>query len=230
VSSGGWDELKKPMYGELRMASRLMQSVGNKVGWQGLEDEAKYNQKNPGHAATKITEYALPVLLGAYFGGGAAGAGAAGEAGAGAAGGEAADLAAQQAALQAAQGGGMAATDESAGLLGANYAAPVSDLSINTVPVKEASTQAGLLDKARLGFTGGNSSTTGKGGLLAQQMGLKMMMPQQQPQRAPMGRPAPQASNEQLHYAYGTPQGNSLGSPLTEEQKRKLRAQGYQIP
>jgi hypothetical protein len=141
------------------------------------------------------------------------------------------DVAAQQAAQQ-----GLMAGDESLGLLGANYAAPVSDLSLNTVPVADKSMQAGLLDKGKfqLGkLAGGSTNAGGKGGSLATQMGLKMMMPQQQPQQTPMMRPQ-QGPQEPLHSPYGNPYGTSSGNstglpPMDEETRRKLRAMGYRV-
>jgi hypothetical protein len=237
VSGGGW---KEPFYKVAKNDSRNLEWLGNAVGWQGLENEAKHNKENPGRAITKAAEYAALYYLGGAAAGAMGGGAAAGGGAAEAAGTTAAQAAAEQAAIQGAEQGGYGmaadyaagAAPEASGLL-SQSAAPVTDLSLNTVPVKDASTQAGLLDKARLAFSGGKggATSTKAGSSIATQYGLGLL--NQRPQQAPMapGRPAPQASNEPLHYAYGTPQGNSLGmSQLTEEQKRKLRAQGYQIP
>jgi hypothetical protein len=226
MSGGGW---KEPFYKVAKQDSRNLAWLGNAIGWQGLEDAAKYNVKNPGHAVSTAAEYALGGYLGGLLGAGGEAAGAAGEAAVPAFEGAVAsgaattteELAAQQAAQQALQQGG-------AGILGG---APVTDLSTmgNTVPVKDLSTQAGLLDKSRLALSSGSSS--GKSGLLAQQLGMKMLQPQGQQQ--PMPAPRPQGgSMEPLRSPYGQPYGTSSGNSLgllTEEQKKKLRAQGYQI-
>lgn len=202
MSAGGW---KEPFYGKAKRDSRFIEDFANKIGWQGLEDEAKYNQENPGHAIGKAAQYAATwYLLNGMDAGAAPAAEAALGAGTGAGAETAVDIAAQQAAQQAlAQGAG--------------------------TTVANTTVQPGLLDKLVSG------SGTGKGGLLAQQMGMRMLAPQGQ---QPMPQPGPrtQGSMEPLRnpYAsqqggpYGTAAGNSMGM-LTEEQKRKLRAQGIQV-
>jgi hypothetical protein len=230
VSGGGW---KEPFYAVAKNDSRNAAWLGNAIGWQGLEDEGKYNTKNPGHAVTKAAEYAAMYYLGGqigqYLGGGSQAAPAAG-----AVVDESAGLAmnagtttAQQAAQQQAMQAALSSGDESLGLLGANYSAPVSDLSVMAnggAPVADRSVQAGLLDKTRLAFTSGGN--TGKGGQLAAQYGLKMMQPDQQPQpMAPPPRqqgpmePLPRSYNSG---PYGTSAGNSMGL-LTPEEERKRR-------
>lgn len=244
MSSGGWDELKKPLYGELRMASRLMQSVGNKVGWQGLEDEGKYNQKNPGHAATKITEYAVPALLGAYFGGGSGAEAAAPviDESAGLAMNAAttsAQQAAEQQALQTALEGAQNTTMESAltntgytpsslrmAVTNANSANGTSLGSNLANYGRNVATQAqngGLLNSFMSG------SGTGKGSQqLATQYGLGLL--NQKPQQPAMSAPPPrqQASLEPLPLAYGQHR-DSLGMGMTEEEKRRrlMMQRGY---
>lgn len=79
--------------------------------------------------------------------------------------------------------------------------------------------------------------TGGKGGgagLMAQQMGMNMMQPQQPPPQRPgmpmQGQQGPLMSpNERT--PYGTSAGNSLGGkmPMSEEEKRRLRAMGIQV-
>lgn len=178
----------------------------------------------------------------AGVGAGAAAAGAAGAYGAGTL--TAAELAQIAAAEEAAAAaGGTAAGGEAAG--GLLTGAPVTELSANATPVVDKSVEAGLLDKA--GYYGNGLFSGGGGGgsskaLLAMQ-GLQMMAPQQNPTSRPAAPPMqgqqgplPTMYGQQGYQArpmsqnvgpYGTAAGNSIG--LTEEQKRKLREQGYQI-
>jgi hypothetical protein len=230
VSGGGW---KEPFYDKAERDSGILSDLGNKVGWDYLEEEGKRNKENPGRAIGKAMGYALAGYLGGAYGGLYEGAGTAAAApvideSAGlamnAAGTTSANLAEQQAVEQAMQQGLLSQT-----------AAPVSDLSINTVPVNDLSTQAGLLDKGKyqLGKLASGSSTSKGGSSLATQMGMKMMMPQQQPQQAPMMRPQ-QGPQEPLHSPYGNPYGTSSGNstglpPMDEETRRKLRAMGYRV-
>lgn len=75
-----------------------------------------------------------------------------------------------------------------------------------------------------------SGSTSGSGAKnLAMQMGMKMLEPQQ-PRPMPQAPPAPPGPQGPLTNPYQNPYGpggNSLG--LTEEQKRRLRAAGYQV-
>ena len=162
---------------------------------------------------------------------------------------QAAQIAAEEAAKQALSQGGQgilqtgAQETASQGLLQG---------SVNTVPVANTTMEAGLMDTGytpssfwnalnnpkasavsaanrglgtSMSQTGllSSGSGTGKGGMLATQMGMKMMAPEQQP---PPQAPPPrqQASPEPL----ATPYGNGLltHEQMTEEQKRMLRARG----
>jgi hypothetical protein len=190
MAGGGW---KEPFLGKAKRDSRFIEDFANKIGWQGLEDEAKHNQENPGHAITKAAEYALAGYLGGLYGGAEAAAGMEAGVGAGTTASTAINVAEQQAAQQAMQ-----------------------------------TAASGVIPKAGLLDTLASGSSTGKGGLLAQQMGMKMLTPQQPPQQMPMARPQGGGQQAPLTNPYGTSAGNSMG--LTEEQKRRLRAQGYQIP
>lgn len=78
MSGGGW---KKPFEQVAAQDSRNLADFFNKVGWQGAEDEARHNVRNPGRAITKAAEYAVGGYLGSLAAGGEA-AGAADAAGA----------------------------------------------------------------------------------------------------------------------------------------------------
>lgn len=199
-----------------------------------LEQEAAHNEKNPGRAITKAAEYALGGYLGGAYGGLYDSAGAAGGAAADAASTAQDVAAAQQAAQQA-------------GLIDP-YAV---DVTANSTP----GYSYGLLDKGKIaannlagnnaanGFLFGGGGGGGSSKAMLALEGLKMMQPQQAPQGAGGGRPfqASQGSLPSMYQSnpyqarpmssgpYGTSAGNSLGindAMLTEEQKRKLRAQG----
>lgn len=200
MSEGGW---KKPFYKVAENDSKNAAWLGNAIGWQGLEDEGNYNAKNPGHAITKAAEYAALYYLGGMLGGASAGAGAEAGAGMGASAGGAIDMAAEQAAEQG--------LTQAAGATSSVY-------------------QPGITDKA-LGLLSSGSSS-GKSGILAKQVGMNMLQGQQQPQQRPMAAPPQQGQQEPLRMPYGSPYGTSAGNslgiqqPLTEEQKRMLRARG----
>jgi hypothetical protein len=268
---------KKLFYKELSNASDIMQHVGNAVGWQGLEDEGAYNEKNPGHAAGKITAYAAGTYLGGLLGG----AGAAGGAAANAAGQTAeqaaqvaAEEAAKQAALEAAKQGATTATQQGAtqGLQNSlssgwnSLKDGVQGQLYRAVP-GAGSEQAGLLAKqtgdfgayglgktmeAAAGANGLNPVQQMLGQYAGKSMGLldqagnaaaKVQKAQQvagllspqQPQAAPQQpmRPQQQGQPEPLPMPYSNskqqlPPGVNPAT-LTEEQRRALRMQGYQV-
>lgn len=232
MSGGGW---KEPFYKVARQDSRNAEWLGNALGIDFLEKEGKHNKENPGRAVGKVATSAALYGIGDYLAGlgevanvAAPAADAAIGAATSGAGTTAASIAEQQAMQQAlAQGGGKGLLGMDAIQAGENvgsFMPQVAERSFNTVPVKDLSQQAGLLDKGRLALSAG--SGTGKGGMLAAQMGMGMLNPQQ-PQQ-PMGAPPPQQPPAQpLNNPYGSQAGNSMG--FTEEQKRKLRAMGYQI-
>jgi hypothetical protein len=244
LSGGG-----NPFYKVAQFDSRNLLQLGKALGIKPLEQEASYNVKNPGHAISTAAEYALGGYLGSLLGGGEA-AGAAAPAvdesaglamnAGGAAGTTAGQLASQQAAQQAlaqAAPQGLANTME-AGLTDTGYTPSslwnalsnpgASSVSAANRALGTSASQTGLLGN----LTSGGS--TGKGGMLAQQMALKLMQPQGQPQQ-PMGHPSQGGSMAPLANPYGTPQQGPYGTPagnsigFTEEQKKKLRAMGYQI-
>lgn len=162
----------------------------------------------------------------------AAGAGAA-DAAAGAAGASAAgtataeELAAQQALAQAAPqglGNTLDASLANTGYTPSSLWNALNNPSATAISAVNNNTGAGISQTGLLG----SGSSTGKGaGLLASQLGMKMIQPQQ-PQ-APMGHPmgGGGGSSAPLPQPYGTTAGNSLG--FTEEQKKRLRAMGVQI-
>lgn len=252
MSGGGW---KEPFYKVARQDSRVFAELGRALGWDGLRDEGKYNQKNPGHAVGKVAQYAATMYLGGLLGGGeaAAASGAAGQTAEMTAAEYAAEEAAAQAAAQAAQQG-VQQTAQQGLLNGATQTGtnsiqqgllqqstvPVTDLSSNFAPVSDQSSQAGLLDKARLAFSGGGASGGSSGSAakaMMMQQGLGMVMPKQGPQQqaAPPMQGGQQGPLPTMYGrnegAYGTSAGNSVGTsmPLTEEQKRKLRSMGVKI-
>jgi hypothetical protein len=152
-------------------------------------------------------------------------------------------LAAQEA-LAGGYGAANTAAIEGGGLLGSGAAeqaaAPVVDKSL--AAVADHSVNASLGQQAYNGMQGLFSNAAGGGGpgsagkLFLAQQGMNMMAPRPGPQAAP-GRPMQAGNTGPLTNPYGsssgpygTPQGNSLGvSSLTEEQKRKLRAAGYNV-
>lgn len=95
------------------------------------------------------------------------------------------------------------------------------------VPAEQAG--APVYDQSVNALRSGSSGSAVKN--LGAQMGLKMLMPQQRPPPT-VGMPAPQGQQGPLNNPYQSnpygPGGNSLG--LSEDQKQKLRAMGYQIP
>ncbi len=240
MSGGGW---KEPLYDIVRNDSRNAAWLGNAIGWQGLEDEGKYNTKNPGHAVGKAAQYAatyyLGSLLGNYLGGasGAADTGAvvtAGDADAAAAAEQIAAAQAAQQATQQAAPGLLANTTMESGLTDTGYTPSSLKMALlnanaaNGTPLTQnlANYGANQLLRAQQGGLGAvfGSNTGGNKAALALQ-GLKMM----QPQPAPMPHPAPPMQGQQgplpMMYdnsPYGTPEGNSLGLLTPEERRRKL--------
>lgn len=57
-----------PLGDLVKQDSRNASWLGNAIGWQGLEDEGKYNTQNPGHAVTKAAETAATWYLGGLLG------------------------------------------------------------------------------------------------------------------------------------------------------------------
>jgi hypothetical protein len=90
-----------------------------------------------------------------------------------------------------------------------------------------------MASKGAGGLLGGGMSAGGAAGTkaLMGQMGAGLMQPQQPPPM-PQGRPPQQAPQEPLPTPYG-PGGNSLGllgkPQMSEEEKRRLRAQGIRV-
>lgn len=77
MSSGGW---KKPFEQIAGQDSRVAAELGRGLHWQGLVDEAKHNEQNPGRAMTKATINAALWYLGGEAGSALGGAGEAGAA------------------------------------------------------------------------------------------------------------------------------------------------------
>lgn len=127
-------------------------------------------------------------------------------------------------ALQAAGSGGMGVAQNGigAGTLANQFAGllnnPASALSSNGMPANLAK---GLL-------TGGGSKASAP---VMAQIGMGLLNPQRPPPPQGGGMPMGGGQAAPLHMPYGTPTGNSLGQtmPLTEEQKKRLRMQGYRI-
>jgi hypothetical protein len=301
-----------------QMDSRAIAQFGRTLHWQGLVDEAKHNEANPGRAITKAGINAALWYLGGEAGSALNGSGGAADAAGGAAAdaaggytdaGSALDLANQAtpyvsdaagAAGSLAGGGsqvtaqqlGQAATQDSlnSGLFGAGaqpsslqmsqmtqpggilgQAAPVTDnsvqaqnsllrgiqdraamaygrgrdalsgaMNLNQAPVAAQQDGAPVYDQsvnarnaafanAQDRMAMGLAPKSGNGGKnLAMQMGVKMMSPTQ-PRQMPEGRPAPQGQQGPLNNPYqnSLTMNNSMG--LTEDQKQRLRAMGYQV-
>lgn len=237
-------QLKEPLYKFVKQDSRNAAWLGNALGIQALENEGKYNTKNPGHAVGKAAQTAALMYLGGALGGGAAGDAVGGASAGIGAGAEmtAEEIAAQQAMAQLAQQApqGLANTMESGApqsgytpsslwnaLKNANSGTPLSQNLLNYGKAAgDNAMNGGLLNQLTSG--GGSGSK-----MMAAQQGLKMMFPEQQQYRAPpaqafQGQQGPLPTMyERNSGPYGTSAGNSLG--FTEEQKRKLRDMGYPI-
>lgn len=234
MSSGG-----NPLYRLVKQDSRNFATIGNAIGWQGLEDEANHNVKNPGRAITKAAINAALWYIGGEAGsalGGGEGAGGAAAASTDAAesGGTLAlnaagtavtpyaTQAAQQAALQAAQqsalqytGGLDPETLAGQGGMGVsqNGIGPGSLLNQARGAVNNPSSlmsSDGLLGN----LVGG--SNTGKAGNLAIQMGLKSLAPQQAqgPMQAPPRGQQPQGPLPMPYQNSLTTGQNSLSSSM----------------
>jgi hypothetical protein len=256
VSGGG---LKDEFYKLVKQDSRNASWLGNAIGWQGLEDEGKYNTENPGHAVGKAAQTFATMYLGGLLGDAAGAGSGAGNAAAPVidesagllmnAGSNAATLAEQQAAEQALQQAmqqsaqnlpqGLANTLEAGtntGALDTGYT-PSSLLNAfkNANSANGTPLQSNLLNYGKQTANGLLNGGGGKGAGMAQQMGMKMLLNQQQPQQPMAPPPRQQGPVEPLprpynQGPYGTSSGNSMGMPsMDEEMKKKLRAMGYPV-
>lgn len=243
MCGGLGDALKKPLYKILEQDSRIVSQVGRDLNWDWLKDEGKKVQENPGYGVGKAAATMAALYSGGLLGG-ASGAGAQTAAGMTP---ELLASAESSVAPGLLQGLGnttmeSALTDtgytpssllnafknsaanplgSSTNALGQNLANYGSNTA-TTLKQTAMNNPAGLL-------SGGGGSNGGKN--LAMQAGLKMMQP---PQAPPMPRSPPpqQGPIEPLPSPYG-PSGNSLGmlgkTQLSEQEKQRLRAMGYQV-
>lgn len=240
------DQLKEPIYKVVRQNLRDVKWVNNAVGGpQWAEDEANRGIQNPGYALTRGAEaaasgYAAATGLGGLLGGaGSAGAAGADAAVAGSAT-TAQELAAQQAAQQALEQAaqqtaaqapqGFANTMEAAltdtGYTPSSLLNAFNNPSATTISAMNRGLGTGISQTGLLS----SGSSTGKGGLLAGQMGMQLLNAGQQRPQMPMSPPPRGGNMEPLNTPYSQnafgPGGNSLGGQyLTEEQKRRLRMQ-----
>ena len=184
--------------------SRGVESLAKKWNLGGLEQEARGNRENPAMGIGKASTAAGLGLLGAGVGNWLGGAGAYGAAVPGVPQGS------QQAAMLAAQTGEFGAQG-----LGKT--------------IQAASMAEGLpWYQAAMGNMGGGLLSGGKSGAAAQRyamnQGMKMMEPQQ-PMQVP-ARPFQQPQEPMRNpYAQQDP-----FAEMSEEEKARLRAMGYQIP
>ena len=202
------------LYRLVKQDSRNAAWLGNALGIDFLEQEGKYNTKNPGHAITKAGEYAALGYLGGLYGG------LYDSAGAYAAATPALTASGEQAAMLAAQTGDFGAQGlmSTAAAGGNSYANALASLS-----------------------GGGAPSSKTMMALQGAKMMFPEQQPQQRPAAMPMqGQqgPLPNMYGQTPYQArpisgtvgnvgtFGTEAGNSLGM-TEEERKRRLRELGY---
>ncbi len=200
-------ELRKPLDKLTSEASRQAADLGNKIGWQGLEEEGKRNTENPGHAYGQAAKYTAMYYLGGLLGGagGAGGAGAtAAESAIPAATDTAITTAADEATQQAIREALIRAAAEGQDV---GYVPEVHGLLTGTASPAPGA-EAGLLNQ------GGKSAMQ----KFAIRQGANMMQTQQTPQAQPMRFQQPEQQQPQTPIYAGD-----------EEMRRKLRALGYQV-
>ncbi len=204
-----WDPITPGLIKKIfKTDSQNMSRIGNAIGWDRLEQDAKWNADNPSQGVARAATATGAGFAGAGIGNLLGGAGAY-EAAIPAAGSE-------QSAMLAAQTGDFGAYG-----LGKTMQA--------------ASTADGLpwYEQAGAKYGGNLLSNVGKAGnqyakkyTMDQAMGLMNPQQPQMPQRMPQGQQQPYEA--QAPYGGGqAPVGGLLG--MSEEEKRRLRMMGYQV-
>lgn len=276
MSSGVWEDLRKPVDQVTTRASQNAKHLGQDWNIQYLEDEGAKNEKNPGRAYGKAAQAVAAWYLGGLLGGsgGAAGSSAGGAAASGA--GEAAGAVAETAAQEMARKAAEEALKQEL-LNSAQYASQQGLLSGAGETASQGfgnTMEAGLLDTgytpSNLGYAFKNSSmlkggspslgqnlqnfgsqrmTEAQNGAMlnramapgsgardyAFRQGVNMMQPEEQPrQQSQPFRYEPQ--EQQPIYGqsgqggpYGGLMGGEIYGQMSEEEKRRLRAMGYQV-
>lgn len=155
MSSGVWDEIKKPLYKTTAEVSRSSAKLGNATGFDYLENEGKKNTDNPGRAIGKAA-----AAVASWYAGGLLGAGAGATGGAA---GEAGTLVAEQAAEEAAKQAAIEAMKQEA-LNSAQYAGQQGLLSGGEQVASEGA-KRGLLDTTRHALKSSFGMGGGQGGV-----------------------------------------------------------------
>lgn len=254
MCGGLGDALKKPLYKILEQDSRIVSQVGRDLNWDWLKNEGKKVQENPGYGVGKAAATMAALYSGGLIGGAS---GAAAQGGAQTAAEMTPEILASMESSVAPgllngipQGLGnmtmeSALTDTGytpSSLLNAfkNSAANPLESSTNSLGQNLAnygSNTANNLKQTAMNnpmglFSSGGKAAGGSGASnLAVQMGLKMMQPPQAPPM-PQAHMPQQAPMQPLPTPYG-PEGNSLGmlgkGQMSEREKQRLRAMGYQV-
>ena len=244
MSSGTWDDIKKPFYKVAEGSSDRIEDLAQKWNLPWLEEEAAKNKKNPGRAIGKAAGYALGGWLGGLYGGAAEAAGAAGAAGAGATG---AGVGAGASGAASLYGGA-----QNAGLLADLYGAAIPGLTAGSEQAAMLAAQTGEFGAPGLGSTmqaasgaeglsplesmagkyGGNFMRNIGGNKFAKRFALNqaqgLLSPPQEkpmPQRMPQGQQQPFEPVQMPYGGSGGPYGGLLETE--EERRRRLREMGY---
>jgi hypothetical protein len=144
--------LKRLLYKTVKQDSRNMGDLGNKLGWDWLEQEGKQNVENPSRALRKSAITAASMYAGGLLGGATGGAAGATEVAASEAAKQAAQVAAQEAAKQAAA----EAAKQSVGGLLSQASTQVTANAVPGLLSTGPTSQAAMLaqQNAGLGFSG----------------------------------------------------------------------------
>lgn len=198
-------ELRDQLDRVTKEGSRQVADVGNKTGFDWLEQEGDKNTKNPGRAYTRAAAAMASYYAGGLLGGAASGAagGAAGAAG------NVATTASEEATQQAMRQLLIEAAKDGADV---GYVPEVHGLLQGTASnAPEVGSELSANSGSRVGAFAKN---------YAMKQGLNLLMPQQQPQQ-----PGPKFQSQQgpLTMPYQDM------TNLSEEQKQKLRAMGYAV-
>lgn len=153
-----WDDFKKPLYAQTKWDSRIAERFGNALGWDGLENEGKRNQKNPGHAIGKAAQIWATMALGDIG------------SGAGAAGGAAANAAAPASSALAEEG--MFAMSETAKQQLAEQAMRAAAEKAAQEAAQQSSMQAASQGGGMFGQIPGVTSGTAQDSMLRAQTGM----------------------------------------------------------
>ena len=103
--------------------------------------------------------------------------------------------------------------------------------AVDSALINNGGGQAASYLNSLLGRSGVMGGSAGSKGTQLGLMGLQMMQPHTPPPQGMPQRAGGQQDQGPLPLPYGSPAGNSLGTdmPLSEEQKRRLRAMGYRV-